>query len=257
MSVRTLIVDDEPLCRERVRSLLESWEQIEIVGECAFGADATHVLNTQDLDLLLLDIQLPDVNGFEVIERAGIDRTPLVIFITAFADYAVDAFEVHAFDYLLKPIERGRFDGAVARALAALNGSEKPSQRDRLGGMLRTVRPENRSDAERLLVRTGARLVFLRACDVDWFEADGNYVGVHVGGETLLMRQTMARLEARLDPAHFARIHRRALVNLDALRELRTDDLGGCIAVLRNGARLPVSRRCRRWIEAGFDHGLR
>jgi two-component system, LytTR family, response regulator len=119
------------------------------------------------------------------------------------------------------------------------------------------VRPASSGDVERLLVRSGSRLVFVRACDVDWFEASGNYVGVHVGRETYLMRQTMARLETRLDPAHFARIHRRALVNLDALRELRPDDLGECIAILRNGECLSVSRRCRQRIEAGFAHGLR
>jgi two-component system, LytTR family, response regulator len=257
VGVRTLIVDDEPLCRERVRSLLAPWPQIDIVGECAFAADAIRMLATHDLDLLLLDIQLPDASGFEVIERAGVDRTPLVIFVTAFADYAVDAFEVHALDYLLKPIERERFDRAVGRALAELDEPEKASRRERLDGLLRTVRSESSGDVERLLVRSGPRLVFVRACDVDWFEANGNYVGVHVGRETHLMRQTMARLEARLDPTRFARIHRRALVNLDALRELRRDDLGECVAVLRNGERLPVSRRCRQRIEAAFENGLR
>ena len=257
MGIRTLIVDDEPLCRERVRSLLAPWPQIEVVGECAFGADAIRMLGAHQFDLLFLDIQMPDVTGFEVIERAGIDRTPLVIFVTAFADYAVDAFEVHALDYLLKPIERERFDRAVARALAELSEVGEPSRRERLDGLLRTVRPASSGDVERLLVRSGSRLVFVRACDVDWLEASGNYVAVHVGAETHLMRQTMARLEARLDPARFVRIHRRALVNLDALRELRSDEMGECVAVLRNGQRLPVSRRCRQRIEAAFERGLR
>lgn len=256
MSLRALVVDDEPLSRERVRALLSSWPEIEVVTECGFADDAVQVLTTRDLDLLFLDVQMPDGTGFDVIERAGLERTPLVIFVTAYADYAVDAFEVHAFDYLLKPIDRARFDSAVGRALEEL-AEPGGALRERLGGLLRTVRLGQEGDAERLLVRSGTRLVFLHARDIDWFEASGNYVSVHVGRETHLMRQTIARLETRLDAAHFARIHRRALVNLDAIRELRRQGPGDCVAVLRTGERLPVSRRCRQRIEAAFEHGLR
>jgi two-component system LytT family response regulator len=252
MTVRAAIVDDEPLCRERVRTLLEGWREVEVVGECAFGADAVRLLRDTRIDLLFLDIELPDLNGFEVLEQADVERAPLVIFATAFSSYAVDAFEVYALDYLLKPIAPDRFDRAVARALGELASPGGPSHGERLAGVLRTVRPSADDDLERLLVRAGERLVFLRAADVDWFESAGNWVTAHVGKEAHLMRETMTRLEMRLGARRFLRIHRRALVNLDALRELRPDETGEYVALLRSGALLPVSRRCRQRIEAQF-----
>jgi two-component system LytT family response regulator len=251
-AVRTVVVDDEPLCRERVCALLETWPQIVVAGECARGENAVRLIRSTRVDLLFLDVQLPDFDGFEVLERCDPERTPLVVFVTAFSDYAVDAFEVHAIDYLLKPIERERFDVAVARSLAALEEPIPPLPAERLNGLLRTVRPSSHYDRERLLVRIGERLVFVRATDVDWIESAGNYVMLHIGRQTHLMRETMARLESRLAISGFARIHRQALVNLDALSELRPDESGEYVAQLRTGELLAVSRRCRQRLEAQF-----
>lgn len=251
MSARALIVEDEPLCRERIRVLLRQWPQIDVVGECARGADAVRALRSMPVDLLFLDIQMPDLDGFQVIEQVGLERAPLVIFVTGHAAYAVDAFEIHAFDYLLKPIRRERFDSAVERALQQIPASES-DRRQRLGGLLDTMRPPQGAYAERLVVRDGARWVFLRTEEVDWFEAAGNYVTVHVGKSAHLMRQSMTGLERRLDPSTFIRVHRRTLANLDAIRELQPDDMGEYVAVLRGGQRVPVSRRCRQKVEALF-----
>jgi two-component system, LytTR family, response regulator len=249
MSARALIVDDEPLCRERIRVLLGQWPQIDVVGECARGADAVAVLRSTPVELLFLDVQMPDLDGFGVLEQTGLEHAPLVVFVTAYADYAVDAFEVHAFDYLLKPIRGERFTSAVDRALQHLPQGDAHSRRQRLGALLEEVRPAAGAYAERLVVRDGARRVFLRTADIDWFEAAGNYVTVHVGKASHLVRQSMTALERRLDPACFVRVHRRALVNLDAIREMQPDPIGEYVAVLRDGQRLPVSRRCRQRVE--------
>jgi two-component system LytT family response regulator len=252
-TVRAVIVDDEPLCRERVRTLLAPWPQVVVSGECRRGEDVVRLVRSTPVDLLFLDVQLPDFDGFEALKRCGPERAPLVVFVTAFSDYAVDAFEVHAIDYLLKPIERERFDVAVARSLAALEEPGMPPLAERLDGLLRTVRPSSDLDRDRLLVRVGGRLVFVRAADVDWIESAGNYVTLHVGREAHLMRETMVRLESRLADLGFVRIHRQALVNLDALRELRPDEDGEYLALLRSGQALAVSRRCRQRLEAQFS----
>lgn len=252
MSTSALIVDDEPLCRERIRMLLQPWPQIDVVGECGLGADAVRALRSRPVDLLFLDIEMPDLDGFEVIEQADPEHTPLVIFVTGYSDYAVDAFEVHAFDYLLKPIRRERFDGAVDRALHQMSGASGRERRERLDALAETLRPPQGGYVDRLVVRDGARWVFVRTAHVDWFEAAGNYVAVHVGGATHLIRQSMSALERRLDPAGFLRLHRRTVVNLDAVRELQPDAMGEYVALLRGGQRLPVSRRCRRKVEERF-----
>jgi two-component system LytT family response regulator len=252
MSARALIVDDEPLCRERIRVLLGAWPQIQVVGECARGEEAVRHLRAAPVELLFLDVQMPDLDGFGVIERAGTERAPLVIFVTGYADYAVDAFEAHAFDYLLKPIHRERFESAVDRALQRLPRADEGARRRSLDGLLQTVRPQAGEGSDRLVVRDGARWVFLRAADIEWLEAAGNYVAVHAGKGTYLVRQTMSALERRLDPRHFLRVHRGTLVNVDAVREMAPDDGGEYVAVLRTGQRLPVSRRCRQQMEARF-----
>jgi two-component system LytT family response regulator len=271
VSLRALVVDDEPLCRERIRSMLARWPQFTTVEECAFGTDAVARLRGADFDLLFLDVAMPDRNGFEVLEQAGLDRVRLVIFITAYADYAVDAFEIHAFDYLLKPVDLRRFGEAVDRAVDALScgdasgarrGEAPPrlsstvpfgdaSTASRLGRLLETVRPSPDGWAERLLVHKGPHLVFVQTSDVDWFESAGNYVDVRVGRETYVLRQSLVQLEAQLEGDLFVRIHRHLVVNLDALRALR-GEAGECVAVLRTGETLVVSRRCRQKLESRF-----
>jgi two-component system LytT family response regulator len=250
VSLRVLVVDDEPLCRERIRSLLVRWPQFTTVEECAFGADAVERLRGADFDLLFLDVAMPDRNGFEVLEQAGLDRVRLVIFVTAHADYAVDAFEIHAFDYLLKPVDQRRFSEAVDRAVHAL-ASPDASTTSRLGRLLQTVRPSPDRPAERLLVRKGPHVVFVPTSDVDWFESAGNSVHIHVGRDTYVLRQSLVQVEAQLESDRFVRIHRHLIVNLDALRGLR-DEAGEHVAVLRAGATLAVSRRCRQKLESRF-----
>ena len=267
MSLRALVVDDEPLCRERIRSMLARWPQFTTVEDCAFGTDAVARLRGADFDLLFLDVAMPDRSGFEVLEQAGLDRVRLVIFVTAYADYAVDAFEIHAFDYLLKPVDLRRFCEAVDRAVGALScgdasgarrGEAPPhfsstvpfgdaSTASRLGRLLETVRPS----AERLLVHKGPHLVFVQTSNVDWFESAGNYVDVRVGRETYVLRQSLVQLETQLEGDLFVRIHRHLVVNLDALRTLR-GEAGECVAVLRTGKALVVSRRCRQKLESRF-----
>jgi two-component system, LytTR family, response regulator len=253
---RALIVDDERMARKRLRTLLASEQDFEVVGECANGASAVLAIRTQSPDLVFLDVQMPELDGFGVVREVGSDRMPFVIFVTAYDQYALRAFEVSALDYLTKPFDRERFEGTLRRVRQQMALREGARTGDcagaelhsRLAALLEQLQPRPRF-VERLMVKSGGRVIFLRADEVDWIEAAGNYVKLHAGRDTHLLHEGLASLAARLDPASFARIHRSILVNLDRVREVQPWFHGDAVAILRDGTKLSVSRTYREQLE--------
>jgi two-component system, LytTR family, response regulator len=242
MRIRALIADDEPLARERLRSLLARHDDVEIVGEAANGAEAIEAIGELRPDLILLDVEMPRVDGFAVLEALDPEALPAVVFVSAHDQYAVRAFEAHALDYILKPFDEARVDRALTRVRGQLARSPGTSRQVDPGllSLLEELRGRRRSD--RLVVKSGGRVVFLRTEDIDWVEASGNYVRLHVGGEAHLLRESMKNMERRLDPSTFVRIHRSAIVNVDRIRELEPWFHGEYIVILRDGTRLTSSR---------------
>ena len=250
-----LVADDEPLARRRLLRLLRAEPDIEVVAECKCGRSAVEQIVAHGPDLVFLDIQMPDLDGFGVIAEVGAERMPAVVFVTAFDQYALRAFEVHAFDYLLKPFEGERFHGALARVRAHLSATRRESYpgeqqlRRLLTEMLgrdadAAAKPES-PYFERVAVKTDGATRILQISDVDWFETEGNYVRVHVGKNTYLIRSTANRLQEELDPKRFARIHRRFLVNVDRVVGLEPWFGGDAIVLLRDGTKLRLSRNYR------------
>ena len=245
--MRTLIVDDEPLARERIRTLLRDEPDIELIGECAGGKEAVSAIQGKNPELLFLDVQMPEMDGFAVLEAVGPERVPAVVFVTAYDRYALRAFDVHALDYLLKPFDRERFHKALERARAQVG--ERGKLGDRLLALLKDIKEEPKRP-ERFVIKSAGRVFFLRADEIDWVEAAGNYVQLHVGSTTHLMRETMGGLEARLDPEKFVRIHRSAIVQVDRLKEMRPAFHGDYIVILQDGTRLNLSRSYREKLQA-------
>jgi two-component system, LytTR family, response regulator len=246
--IRTLIVDDEPLARERLASLLMTEQDIEIVGQCRDGEEAVAAIVDHEPDLVFLDVQMPQMNGFEVIEAVGGDRMPLVIFVTAFDQHALRAFQVRALDYLLKPFDRERFKEALDRARRQVEREETGDLGRRLLALVKDLR-RDQPRAERLVVKSGGRLFFLRADEIDWVEAAGNYVRLHVGTTSHLLRETMNAIEGRLDPEKFFRIHRSRIVNMERIQELQPWLNGEYAVLLRTGTRLTLSRGYREKLQ--------
>ncbi|HKW49914.1 MAG TPA: response regulator [Gemmatimonadaceae bacterium] len=245
--LRAIIADDEPLARRGVRQLLASQPDIEVVGEARNGRETVHLVRSLHPDLLFLDVQMPELDGFGVLATLGSSALPAVIFVTAYDHFAVRAFDAHALDYLVKPIEEARFIEAIQRtrdrmhSLAAIELSRRLSalisdrERQYLTSQLRSTR---------LVVPTSTGELLLDAQEIDWIEADDYYAAIHARGRRHLMRQSLAVLERRLDPTQFVRAHRGAIVNIERVRELRADH-GDTVLVLRDGSRVPVSRRRR------------
>jgi two-component system LytT family response regulator len=231
--IRTVIVDDEPLARTNLRTLLMRDQEIEITGECGSGTEAIEMIRSTRPELLLLDVQMPGCDGFEVLERLGCAAPPAVIFVTAYDRFALKAFEAEALDYLLKPFDDARFAKALARA------KETARSRKRTGGGM-----------DRVMVKSAGRISFLRADEIDWVEAADYYACLHVAGKTHLLRRSMAELEKELDALLFCRIHRSAIVNLERMRELRLDLHGEYEVVLRDGTALRLSRSHRDQLQA-------
>jgi two-component system LytT family response regulator len=238
MKIRALVVDDESLVRNRIRRYLHEDPDIEIVGECADGIAAVAALRDTRPDLLFLDIQMPGSNGFQVIESIGLDLVPVTIFITAHDQFALKAFEAQALDYLLKPFGKERFQKAVARARTFLQGNQKAGLQDRTVGLI----PIMTQLKARLAVKSDGRMLFLRFDEIDWVEAFGDYVNLHVGQQKHLVRARMVEMEKKLAPHHFCRIHRSSIVNLDSIKEMLPFLGGQTVVILKNGARLTVSR---------------
>ena len=249
MPVRTLIVDDERMARKRIRTLLVGDGDVDVVGECSNGRDAVTAIHERAPDLVFLDVQMPELDGFAVVSAIGAQRMPVTVFVTAFDQYALKAFEAHALDYLTKPFDRERFQTSLGRAKQQVQLRRKASQsnpalNDRLMALLSDFE-KRQQYADRLMVKTAGRVLFLRVEEIDWVEAAGSYVRLHVGRDAHLLHEGIAALSARLDPARFARVHRSTIVNLDRVRELQPWFHGDAVAILRDGTRIQVSRTYR------------
>jgi len=261
-SMRTLIVDDEPAAREGLRHLLAADPEIEVVGECRDGRTAAAVIRDQAPELVFLDIQMPEMDGLGVLREVGPERRPVVVFVTGYDRYALQAFEVHAVEYLLKPFTDDRFREALRQAKLQV-------RRTRMGELGRELAslaepagaapPPQRGPAayrSRLVVKTGGNVVLVPVEDIDWIDADGDYVRIHVGKAAHTVRETMHHLEAELDPARFVRIHRSTIVNLTRVKELQPFYRGEFVAVLHDGTRLKLSRGCRDTLEERLGRRL-
>lgn len=242
MSIRALIVDDEPLARERIRQLLRAEPDVQCAGECSSGSDAVNAIARLDPDLVFLDVQMPECDGFEVLRSLHDRKLPAIIFVTAYDKYALRAFEVHAIDYLLKPFRQSRFESAVERAREQIRFARGGST-GQLLALLEDLRQA--PPPERFIVKSGGDVIFLRPDEIDYIEAADNYLNVHAGKESLLLRETMQRMEKRLDPRKFLRIHRSTIVNLERIHKLRAGAVGEQLVILRDGRRLTLSRTYR------------
>jgi two-component system, LytTR family, response regulator len=244
----TLVVDDEPLARERLMGLLSAEADVEVLGECRDGEEAVSAIHERHPDLVLLDVEMPRMNGFQVIDTIGPDRMPMVIFVTAYDQHAIHAFEVRALDYLLKPFDRERFTDALQRARTQIESQTNGDLGRRLIALMKDLKRDP-PKTDRLVVKSGGRLFFLRADEIDWIEAAGNYVRLHVGGQSHLLRETMNAIEARLDPERFFRIHRSRIVNVERIQEMQPWLNGEYSIVLRSGVRLTLSRGYRERLQ--------
>ena len=253
--IRTIVVDDEPIARERILSLLQQEDDVEVIGECSDGAQAVSSIQHHAPDLVFLDVQMPGVDGFGVIDAVGAERMPTVIFVTAYDEYALRAFEVHALDYLLKPFGRDRFQEALKHVRESLERRRAGDLGRRLLALVNDIKPE-RPKLERLVVKSGGRVFFLRTDEIDWIEAAGNYVRLHLGDESHLFRETMNRMETRLDIKRFVRIHRSRIVNTERIKELQPWFNGEYVVILRNGTRLPLSRGYRDKLQEQLGKGF-
>jgi len=243
--LRVLVVDDEPLARRGIHARLGRMADVEIVGECASGREAVDAIRGLSPDLVFLDVQMPGLDGFGVVEAVGAERMPVVVFVTAYDQHALRAFEARALDYLLKPIDDERFEQAVARARARVAERRESA----VGRRLAAAPAAPAAPLERILVRSGGRVLLVAADEVDWIEAAGDYLRLHVGPARHLLRETMGALEARLDPRRFVRIHRSTIVNVSRIRELQPYFNREYVVLLRDGTRLKLSRGYRERLE--------
>jgi two-component system LytT family response regulator len=241
MKIRAIIVDDEPLAREGIRTFLAEEPDVEVIGECADGADAVRAVEKRRPDLLFLDVQMPRLNGFDVLEAIAPELMPLVIFTTAHDDHAIRAFEVNALDYLLKPFKQARFKTALQRAREQLAARGIGGVDPRLDSLLSGLRNPTRGGL-RILVKTSDHILFLKPEEIDHIEAAGNYLVLHAGKGRHIIRDTMAAMEARLGPAGFMRISRSAIVNLNQIAQVEPMVAPGEFCVmLKSGARLNMT----------------
>lgn len=239
--IRTLVADDEPVARARVVSLLRGEPDVEVVCECGTGLEAKAAIEQQQLDLLFLDIQMPEMTGLDLATTIKDNGMPAVVFVTAYDRYALRAFEVHALDYLLKPFSADRFRAAIGHAREHVsrrrNGNDAGAGQPPPGAAP--------AGAPRIMVKAGGRIHFVRTADIDWCEAAGNYVRMHAGPQVYMVRETMSHLESQLDRQQFMRIHRSTLVNVDRIKEMQSSFNGEYLVLLRDGTRLTLSRGYR------------
>ncbi len=237
MNLRAVIVDDEPLAREMIKEYLADFRDVQVVAECGNGRQAVTVINREKPDLIFLDIQMPGMNGFEVLEH--LEALPHIIFSTAYDEFALQAFEVNAIDYLLKPYSRDRFAKAVQRAV-----QQRALRRNELDRILSLLQASHqRGDyPDRIFVRVGQKIVPVQTQDILWIEAAGDYAQLHTTSQTYVCNMGLGELEKRLDPGRFARVHRSSIIALSALKHLESDGEGGFVATLKDGTRVRVSR---------------
>ncbi|HXQ30760.1 MAG TPA: LytTR family DNA-binding domain-containing protein [Steroidobacteraceae bacterium] len=262
--IRTLLVDDERLARRGLELRLAAAPDVEIVGECENGREAIDRIAALEPDLMFLDVQMPGLSGFDVLARLPQDSMPVVVFVTAFDRYAIDAFEARALDYLLKPVEDARLEHALVRVRRCLADRAALEQHARMLGLLADINGAGELDPETLLarvaapasrfpevlaIRTGREILRVRSADIDWIDAAGDYMCIHVGSATHVLRGTMRELEASLDPTVFQRVHRSAMVNLKRVRKLRPHTNGEYFLTLEGGQELKLSRTHRDKVE--------
>lgn len=245
MKIRTVIVEDEPLARERLRALLGKDPEINIVAECGDGRSAVVAINEHQPDLVFLDIQLPERNGFDVIADLGASKLPAIVFVTAYDRFAVKAFEVHAIDYLLKPFDAERFSQALKHAKSQIGKPDSPGKGEAIRELVGDVRPD-RSGTKRISIKTSGKLVLIRTDEIDFVEAADNYVKVHVGGDVHVVRDTLGAFESRLPGDDFVRISRSCVINLDRVKELQPLEYGEYEVLLLDGTRLRLTRGYRQ-----------
>ena len=249
MTIRAMIVDDEPLARKRIRDLLAAAPDVEVVAECANGRDAIQAIEASLPDLVFLDIQMPQIDGFEVLATIGVGRVPVVVFVTSYDQFALRAFEAQALDYLMKPFDDQRFDRTLQRARERLGDRQGTDVDRRLRALLEEVRG-NRAYLQRLAVPSGNRNVFIRAQEIDWIGAERNYIRVYAGGRGHLLRESLTHFEAELDPAMFCRIHRSIIVNIDRIQSVESTFHGEYVVVLHDGTKLTSGRSYRETLHA-------
>ena len=238
--ISTVIVDDERIARQRLRRLIATQPDLELVGECPTGHEALALLEERNVDVLFLDIQLGDLDGFHLLSELDELRRPQVVFVTAHSEHALQAFDVEAVDYLLKPFDRERFQRCVQKVREHVRKLREDSPARAVAAAR-----NSRSYPERFAIRANGRVYFLRTEDIDWIEAADNYVILHTGQETHILRETMNSIELRLDPDRFVRVHRSRIVNMDRIRELQSWFHGEYVIILQDGTNLTLSRGYR------------
>ena len=239
--IRALIADDEALARKFVRRMLKDNHDVEIVGECSNGKDAIAMIRKQNPDVVFLDVQMPEMDGFAVLESIGVDQLPEIIFTTAYEQYAIRAFELHALDYLLKPFDQARFKDAIQHAKERFRSQRQKDGRLQMSALLESIKNKPQY-LERLVIKTGGRITFLSTDEINWIEADDKYVHLHTGKVSPMVRQTLNAMEAQLDPRKFSRIHRSAIVNVERIKELQPLFSGEHSILLEDGTKLTLSR---------------
>lgn len=240
--ITALIVDDEPLARQYIRKLLGADAELEIVGEVGDGKSALELIRENAPDLIFLDIQMPEMNGFELLKNLGAENLPAIVFATAFEEYAIRAFEFHALDYLLKPFDAERFYKAVEFAKARLHDKTKTAQENlQIGEMLQASNAPS-AYLERLLIKKNGRIVFLKVDEIDFIKSDDKYVEIYAGDTVHLVRQTLAAMKTQLNPQKFVQIHRSAMINIEKIKELEQTSISDYAVVMQTGAHLSVSR---------------
>ena len=244
--IRTIIIDDEPLARRGLRQLIEPHADLKVIGEARNGVEAIEIVRTMKPDLIFLDVQMPEPDGFGVLKQIWSEEMPIVVFVTAYDEFAVRAFEAHALDYLVKPLQRDRFNDAVDRVRNQIRSNDALLTSRRLASLLEEK--TTASALRRVVVPSSSGELLLDVVEIDWIEADDYYSAVHVGPRRHLIRESLASLEHRLDSDRFVRTHRSAIVNMDRVCELRMES-GEMVLVLRNGQRVPVSRRRRESVK--------
>jgi len=247
LQIKALIVDDEPLARDRIRELLKEHPEIEVIAEARNGREAIDSVVNHNPDLVFLDVQMPDLDGFDVLQNLNVEQLPVIIFVTAYDQHALRAFDVHAVDYLTKPFDRKRFAAAIEQAKVFMKGSKEPDTA-RILSMLQELRAGSRY-LERFAIKNGETVFFVRAEDVDAIEAQGNYVRLNLANSSHLLRDTLNNVESQINPRMFVRIHRRTIVNIDRVKEVQTWARGEYRVVLVTGAHYTLSRGYRQHFE--------
>lgn len=258
--ITTVIVDDEPLARRNLRLLLKDDPEIEIAGEANSGREALSLIRKHSPDLVFLDIQMPEMDGFGVLENLDASQLPVIVFVTAFDQYALKAFEFHALDYLLKPFDDARFGKALAQAKLQVEQRELKDLSSRLVALLENrdkplEQPARSKYVSRLLIKSAGRVFFLKTDEIDYVQAEDYYVKLHVGRKSHLLRETMNEMEAKLDPSRFLRIHRSSIVNIERIRELQQHFNGEYIVLLHDGTELKLSRSRREQLQTLLKSG--